>query len=441
MTFFAGTALREISPQKPLFLVGYPHVPRISEGINDPLYASALCLKSANNAILLISLDLLFITPEKALCIRQKISSITGISVTSTMITCTHTHSGPMTGHMLAWESDSVVSEPDPEYMELLEKNILDAAVEAQEKLEESEFASTSAYIEGAGCNRNDPSGQRDSEAGIVVVRNAKNKKTIAVSIIYSMHPTVLHEDSKLVSSDFVGYTRKYLNANLDKHTIITYHMGPSGNQSPRYHVKGQTFEEAERIGYILGTALLKEITKLADCNFNTDIVVNAMTSVVKLPSKSFMSLKDAEKNLEKASKTFEKLKIENAPYGLVRTAECAVFGAEETYFLAQCNEDGRLDKAVARYENAEVQVIRLGDIFLAGFPCEIFVEYGLDLKKRASAKVFPVSLVNGELQGYVVTPEAAIVGGYEADNGIFLPESGAIMLDKILQLIKEMTP
>ena len=42
MKLKAGTAIREITPVKPMFLVGYPHEERISNGVHDPLFASSL---------------------------------------------------------------------------------------------------------------------------------------------------------------------------------------------------------------------------------------------------------------------------------------------------------------------------------------------------------------------------------------------------------------
>ena len=64
----------------------------------------------------------------------------------------------------------------------------------------------------------------------------------------------------------------------------------------------------------------------------------------------------------------------------------------------------GLLEGVLAKYTPVEVQAIRVAETYLVGFPGELFVEYGLALKKRAGKPCFPVSLVNGELQGYVVT-------------------------------------
>jgi hypothetical protein len=70
------------------------------------------------------------------------------------------------------------------------------------------------------------------------------------------------------------------------------------------------------------------------------------------------------------------------------------------------------------------------------GMPGECFTEYSLAIKKAAKLRTFVVSLVNGELQGYIVTPEAFAAGGYEATNAVFAAESGEIMVDEVLALV-----
>jgi len=47
MALQAGVGVREIHPDQPLFLVGYPMSSAPSTGVHDPLYASALCLGDA----------------------------------------------------------------------------------------------------------------------------------------------------------------------------------------------------------------------------------------------------------------------------------------------------------------------------------------------------------------------------------------------------------
>ena len=81
MSLRAGVAVRDISPRKPMFLIGYPHVPRISIGIHDPLLVSALCLANGETALLLISVDVLFISRESTETCRTAIARACGMQI------------------------------------------------------------------------------------------------------------------------------------------------------------------------------------------------------------------------------------------------------------------------------------------------------------------------------------------------------------------------
>jgi neutral ceramidase len=63
---------------------------------------------------------------------------------------------------------------------------------------------------------------------------------------------------------------------------------------------------------------------------------------------------------------------------------------------------------------NLILQALRLGDLAITAVPCEVFVEIGLELKKRSPfPTAFTVSLANG-YNGYLPTPEHHAIGGYE---------------------------
>jgi hypothetical protein len=87
----------------------------------------------------------------------------------------------------------------------------------------------------------------------------------------------------------------------------------------------------------------------------------------------------------------------------------------------------------------AEVQVIAIGPFFFVAWPGELFVEYGLELKRRVP-NAFGITMANGELQGYVVTEEAAAEGGYEASNALFHWSSGPILVDTAVELAWSLT-
>ena len=67
--------------------------------------------------------------------------------------------------------------------------------------------------------------------------------------------------------------------------------------------------------------------------------------------------------------------------------------------------------------------------------PGEVFVEYALQIKSRCKNS-FVISLANGEMQGYIVTEEAAEEGGYEASNAMFHHSGGVLMAQAAIDLL-----
>ena len=66
-SLIAGAAAADITPEGPQFLFGYPHVPRYSTGIHDPLLSSALFLADgATLALLLIANDVIYVSRQTA---------------------------------------------------------------------------------------------------------------------------------------------------------------------------------------------------------------------------------------------------------------------------------------------------------------------------------------------------------------------------------------
>ncbi len=74
-----------------------------------------------------------------------------------------------------------------------------------------AELAWTSADGTGVGGNRLSEDGVTDPECGILMIRSSCDHKIIAMALNYGMHPTVLHEDSTLISADFPCYARRHL--------------------------------------------------------------------------------------------------------------------------------------------------------------------------------------------------------------------------------------
>ncbi|MBE2204223.1 MAG: neutral/alkaline non-lysosomal ceramidase N-terminal domain-containing protein [Chthoniobacterales bacterium] len=429
----AAFARRDVTPQTPTQLVGYPHVKRIFTGVHDPLYASAVVLRQGASTVAVVSFDLIFVDPEWTRECRGHITRATGIPAENILLHATHTHSGPITLDFLSFKADLVVPLPDPEYLAFVRDQAVAAVSEAWKNLQPCEAAWTTADVKGlAGGNRLSENGAEDPEAGLLMVRRLGDQAPVAVLTVYSMHPTVLHEDSTLISGDFIAYARQAIEKTFPGVGVV-YLNGTAGNQSPRRVVREQTFAEADRLGTALGTRMAGALGQIPE--FSANFRVEARSEKIPLQGKKFPPLEEAQAELDRAEQAFERLKAESAGHALVRTAECTVFGAEKFVLWSRAEESGEAEAARQKYRQGEVQVLRLGSCLLAGWPGEFFVEFGLEAKSRAKSPLFVSTYCNGELHGYIVTPEAEKSGGYEAQNSLFPASVGTQFVEATLRL------
>ncbi len=431
----AGAAIIDVTPQKSMFLHGYPLVERTSEGTHDPLYASAMIIDNGENQIGFCAVDVVFITKEITDSVRTEVQKITGIKGENLMVSASHTHSGPVIFSDIFY--DPVVPKADPEYITYLVSKIVKVFIEAFQNKRESKIAITTADGSGVGGNRRSITDATDPEVPVIVLKDAITDKVFALSTIYCMHPTVLHEDSKLYSADFPGYTRQYIKDNLGEDIVLLYHTGPSGNQSPRHFINSNTFEEAERLGFNLGKRITDSVLQLNALDYQDWLSLSNQQSQLYLPQKKFMTEEEAIKKVVYVKNKLDKMRLEKAPTKEIRTVECDWFGALENNQLAKMSVSGELENIYKSVLPAEVNIIGLGDTYFVFLPGELFVEYSLWTKKLTNKKIFISSMSNGVLAGYLVTEEAEKEGGYEASNSIFPAKGGKVTLDKIREMLK----
>ena len=434
-TLQAGAATVEITPQSPQHLYGYPYLTRYHTGVHDPLWSSALYLSDGATQLLFIANDVIFIPKDSAARIRERLAGLTSVPASNIMVSATHTHSGPTTVDYLSNEHDKTVPPRDERYIKFLEERIIEAGEAACQRAQAAQTGLALADATGVGTNRRSPDGPADTQVPVLVARSRDGRTNIAAMIVCSMHPTVMHEDSSLVSGDFPGMARQYVQSNaLGEGCPLLYHTGPAGNQSPRHVIDANTFDEAERLGHQLGRAVEEAI---AGVSFSDNVKLACKRAFVELPLRTFPAPEEAEAAFKTAIERLENLRKHNAPRSEIRTAECDWFGAEERLTLARAAHEGRLAAVRETCMPAEIQVMSIGPWAFVGWPGEIFVEYALAVKARRK-DTFVVSLANGELQGYIVTPEAAAEGGYESSNAIFAPESGALLVRNTLELLEQ---
>jgi hypothetical protein len=199
---------------------------------------------------------------------------------------------------------------------------------------------------------------------------------------------------------------------------------------------QSNTYAEAERLGQSLAAAIR---SSLDAAEFSSNWRIGIELTTVDLPLRSMPTLDEASSLLASLKRRHEELCAGGAEPGQIRTAECAVFGGEETVCLARAALNGELEAASRRCLPAEIQIISLGTLQFVGWPGEVFAEFALRVREKAP-NTFVITLGNGELQGYLVTQDAVQQNVYEASNAIFSsPRSGELLVQETLALLAQM--
>ncbi len=431
----AGAAFENITPKESHFLYGYPVTERMSTGVHDWLLSSALYVTDGREQVIMISNDLIYVSKASVKRIRRAVSEKTGVPEAHILVSATHTHSGPITVDCIVSANDPIVPKADKNYLEYMEGKIVDAACQAVVNASPAEIGFFEADGTGIGTNRHDPSGPSDLNIPVLVFRDSDKKSFIACMLVCNMHPTVLHEDSTLYSGDFPAFAREILQKEyLGCECPVIWFTGTAGNQSPRHVTKGNTFEEAGRLGRIVATGVGPKIIHTAD--YLPEVSVKCLRTGVDLPKRQFPSVPSARIHQEEALTLLEKLRKTSKNLQEIRTAEVDWFGAEELLHLSILAESNGLDPYYRACLPAEIQIVTIGPWNFVAWPGEIFVEYALELKKKVK-NAFVITLANGELQGYIASEEANQKGFYEASNSIFDPSGGQVLVTETIQLLK----
>ena len=367
---------------------------------------------------------------------RAAIAARLPIPVDSVVISATHTHSGPAVLRAQSDWFDPLVAEPDPAYLSELESAMLQAAIVAYRSRKTARLSHAVQRIEGLGGNRHDPAGACEPHVPVLVASDAADDRVLAVMLICSIHPTVLHADSTVVSGDFPGIARGMLRRRYGDALVVLHQTGASGNQSPRHVIRANTLAEAARLATKLACGVQAAIdgaTPLYETTIATAV------ERIKLKRRSLPDVATATRMLADAETVFEAARRSAiADRAACRTAECDVLGGRATLALAKLESRGQLHAAAARCLPAGVQVVRIGPLVFVAWPGEWFVEYGLTIS-AAYPNAFVITLANGELEGYIVTRQAIDERRYEAGSAVFDgPAAGAAAIAATSRLIEK---
>src|SRR5262249_21913137 len=243
-TLTAGVARVDITPPAGVELWGYSNRSGPATGALDPLYARALLLDDARNAVAIVTLDLGRTFGQAQMnTVRERVRR--EYRVNDVMFIASHTHSGPSIDE--DYENGAV---PDWERRAL--DKIAQAIGEARSRMVEARigvgFGQTIIghnrwLIQSDGSvkmlwrnSAGQTGGPIDPTVGVIRIDDTQGNP-IAILVNYACHPVVFGPDNLRYSADYPGamarLVEKSFDGNKDKGPICFFLQGAPGDINP----------------------------------------------------------------------------------------------------------------------------------------------------------------------------------------------------------------
>ena len=413
-----GWSSVDITPDAPVYLSGQRYS-RISEGVKDPITATALALDSnSGEGTILVSIDLSRI-PDEVLGgdmrgrVREMVrQALPGKEVPHVILNATHTHTAPdpqihTTGfqeRLRPRQAEQWVDKIDTvmlpsEYLDFAIPLIAEAAVQAWQTRQPGgisfglnyavvghnrimSYADGSTTMYGATDHPDfvNVEGWEDHSVNLLYTWDENEELTGVV--INMASPSQNDEVRFEISADFWHETRLALREQLGEDLYILPQASAAGDQSerPMIHRRAEG-----RMQELTGEGLRERIA---------DQITSAVTEI--LPT--------MQENIE------------------------------WNPLFAHVTEHVPLTKSDGSVLPVEVYVLRLGDMAFATNPFELYTDFGVRIQERSEAvQTFVVQLAGS---GNYVAPQKTLAGGAYGSQRAWGPQAGRDLVEGTVALI-----
>jgi hypothetical protein len=268
----AGVAKANITPEKPLWLAGYSSRTRAAEGTVHALWIKVLALEAPNRQrAVIVTSDLLGFPKATADKICEGLHRQCGLERAEIMLTCSHTHSGPVLANALfdCYPLDDTQRELIAEYSSALEKKVVATVAQALAAMTPATLSSGTGEAAFAVNRRNNREpdvlklrksgapvkGPVDHSVPVLAVKDLGGKLR-AVVFGYACHNTTLCDYQWC--GDYAGFAQ----VNVEqKHpeALAMFYIGCGADQNP---IPRRSLELAQNYGTILSAAVEEVLGK-----------------------------------------------------------------------------------------------------------------------------------------------------------------------------------
>ena len=378
-----GYAQADITPDKPLELVGFYRTDNLSKGVQSILLAQVSVWEDEERCCL-ITVDSLGFMKEMTERLRERVCWVLGISGDKVMVCFSHTHAAP--------NADS-----EKQYFEMICEKVVEATGRALADLKPVCIGYGNGEVE-IGVNRRTGGTKVDKRAGFLLVQDEGMQKNCLLLVRLTAHGNVLKADNYRISPDYFGAVREALQEQYGCPVMVL--QGAAGNIAPKYFdsedtpvdAKGPAFVRSKDALHKMAEEVREEITeRIAQIAIIADATVGMYSKEMMLYAE--VPSKEVAEKIASEAKLF-----------------CGIDGAE---WLAEVNRLREL--GVRRQEECvEVQYFSIGEWCLCGVPYELMTEFALDGVERTGNEFFYINGYTNGCLSYFPMAEEFDKGGYE---------------------------
>lgn len=409
MPLVAGASTKVINCRVGDDLAGQIHR-RLCERIRDNLEANLLYLRSDKAALMLVNLDLAgLFTREYVVALQGEIERAAHFPASNVLITSTHTHTAPDTLGLL------YDSPPNERYLAELRAALAEAASEAASVARPAQLGcatgraqvgfnrrvcwadgSHSMYGDASRAEFTGLEGPDDPTHTVLLVLDAENRP-LALVHNNCCHATCV-ESETFASADFPGEARRLIREGLGTALPVLYLQGASGDISPWNLLSmPQRYDSEMRLREV-GLSLAAETLRLTHemCFTNEPVLEYAAEELalgVRLPTSEQVA--HAEAVVAKGEQTAGRWNYVLSLSGILR--------------LHREFKDRPTDCV-------PIHAVRIGELAIVTNPCELYCQFGLDIRRRSPAKHMMVAELCNGFVGYCPTIYGLLGGGYSGD-------------------------
>ena len=415
-----GVARRLINPSAAVELAGLGYyLERVWQRVRDNLNATAFVISDEHeNSIALVALDLMYNDAPFTARIRQLAAAQTGLNPAAICVNCSHSHNAPTAGFIRGCGAQN---EP---YLAFAAAEAAAAVIEAWQSRQPARLSVGHGELPGMTFNRARENGPTDTHLGVLRA-DGLDGRPLAVAVNFHSHCTAhMETDLFAVGRDWPGEVVDQLEAAFPG-AIALYLQGICGDVNFRREFNGteRRFEPAHAISKTVLDAL--RTARPIDWPG-----VAFQSRAISLPTRRW----EREEVLRDREEGLYRLQSGDTAGWLNGVARSCV-NQPERLPLRYGGSVEKAVRAVARFAvewtdeilpmldtrpetlGAEIHAIRIGDVFFAANPAELFTSFGLELRRRLPTgicfcSVIPtapsdICLTNSKFSGMVMRPSS----------------------------------